>query len=109
MRIALTDNPFLEESDLVSTESHEHEQWVHAGASVVLSCNASGAGVTVRWSKDGGHVPTSVRTNRDGSLFIKLAQIAHTGQYVCHISDLHGRHTSNYINLHIEGQSFSSR
>ncbi|KOB69321.1 Terribly reduced optic lobes [Operophtera brumata] len=92
----------VEESDVAGTVSHEHEQWVHAGAGVVLSCNVSGA-VSVRWIKDGGRVPASVRTNQDGSLFIKLAQAAHTGQYVCHISDNHGRQTSNYINLHIEG------
>lgn len=94
---------------MTSSESHSHEQRVHVGAGVTLSCNVSSAGAIASWTKDGGPVPSSIRTNKDGSLFIKLAHATHSGQYVCLISDIYGRQRSNYINLHIEGQSISSR
>ncbi|KAI5637001.1 immunoglobulin domain-containing protein [Phthorimaea operculella] len=84
------------------TESHENEQWAHAGAGVHLTCNVTQPNVRIRWTKDGRYLPAS-KQNRDGSLYIRLAQQSDSGHYVCHIQDVYGRSTSNYINLHIEG------
>ncbi|CAK1588065.1 unnamed protein product [Parnassius mnemosyne] len=92
-----------EESDGAMLESHDNEQTAHVGAAVHLSCNVTQPNLRIRWTKDGMTLPRSARQKNDGSLFIRLAQKSDSGRYICIINDEYGRQTSNYINLHIEG------
>ncbi|KAL0852381.1 hypothetical protein ABMA28_000578 [Loxostege sticticalis] len=94
-----------EETDRAPSESHDNEQHAHVGAAVQLSCNVqqSPAGYRITWTKNGAPLPRSVHKQADGSLYIRLAQKSDSGYYVCDIQDRYGRRTSNYINLHIDG------
>ncbi|XP_028173989.1 basement membrane-specific heparan sulfate proteoglycan core protein isoform X3 [Ostrinia furnacalis] len=94
-----------EDTDRAPSESHDNEQHAHVGAAVQLSCNVqqSPAGFRISWTKDGRPLPRSVHKQPDGSLYIRLAQKSDSGHYVCNIQDRYGRRTSNYINLHIDG------
>ncbi|XP_068617476.1 basement membrane-specific heparan sulfate proteoglycan core protein isoform X3 [Battus philenor] len=92
-----------EESDGVTSESHDNEQTAHVGAAVHLSCNVTQDNLRIKWTKDGMALPRSTRQKNDGSLFIRLAQKSDSGRYICIIYDQYGRQTTNYIKLHIEG------
>lgn len=94
---------FIEDTDRVS-ESNDNQQWAHAGSEVHLSCNATLPRQRITWTKNGRQLPRSVSRKQDGSLFIRLAQKTDSGRYVCIITDPYGQQTSNYIDLHIEGQ-----
>lgn len=96
---------FIEDSDHTASVSHENEQRARSGAAVHLSCNVSQPNVRIVWTKDGRALPRSVRQKQDGSLFIRRAQKSDSGKYVCSVQDSYRRViTSNYINLHIQGQ-----
>lgn len=95
----------IEDTDYTASVSHDNEQRAHVGAAVHLSCNVSQSNVRIVWSKNGRALPRSVSQKSDGSLFIRHAKKSDSGKYVCSIRDLYGRTiTSNYINLHIQGQ-----
>lgn len=83
-----------------TVESHENEQFAHAGATVHLGCNVTQRYVRIRWTKNGRLIPPQ-RQRSDGSLYIPYAKKSDSGYYVCVIEDRYGRKTNNYINLHI--------
>ncbi|NWV09434.1 MALT1 protein, partial [Ptilonorhynchus violaceus] len=76
------------------------EQWVQVGQPLQLQCAAMGVPApSYQWYRNGNLLEQQKRKK----LWITHAKISDSGTYLCCVSNSHGEHWTNAVDVHIEG------